>query len=404
MPKWTILPTADAALLQSAQSSKISDMSVLHDPRWADVHRRLRDELENLTETVLGRLRAELAGYARMPPEALRAGVRTNLDHALTILRHGGRPTPADLRATGALGTQRAQEGVPVDDVLRAWRIAGHELWMTHLRIARELGVDEAAQLEASRLIGEGVDLGLAAAATGYRAAGVRRSEADVAQRVRLLRGLMVGTSSAADMELLTSGYQLPADGRFRAVRCRPTDEAQARDAERALTGSGAGLVERLEQELVGVLAASAAPRPDLATGVGCAVALADLPRSFAEATAALDTALAFELTGAVTVDELGVKVAVATRPEIGARLSARFVDPLLAGGPAGLDTLDTVTEHLRGGLRVNRTAQALFVHPNTVRHRLRRFEDATGARLDDIEDVVGVWWALRHHEIHRAG
>jgi len=223
------------------------------------------------------------------------------------------------------------------------------------------------------------------------------RSAADIAQRTRLLRGLVLGTSSSADLDLLTSGYRIAADGYYRAVRCRPAGDSEARAVERAL---GCPLAEQVEHELLAVMRASTEPRPHIAMGIGSPVVLADLPRSFAEATAALDTAIAFGMSGAVTLEELGVKVAVATRPEIGNRLSARFVEPLLAAGATGTDILETVAAHLRAGLRVNRTAQALFVHPNTVRHRLRRFEESTGARLDEIEDVVGVWWALRHHTL----
>jgi DNA-binding PucR family transcriptional regulator len=34
-------------------------------------------------------------------------------------------------------------------------------------------------------------------------------------------------------------------------------------------------------------------------------------------------------------------------------------------------------------------------VHPNTLRHRLRRFEEATGANLRRPTDLVELWWAL---------
>lgn len=229
----------------------------------------------------------------------------------------------------------------------------------------------------------------------GHDSAAGRRPDAEIAQRARLLRGLVLGTSPPADLDLLASGYRMPADGCYRALRCRPGDDAQARAVERAL---GRALVEWVEQELLAVVPAATDAWPELAAGIGSAVALADLPRSFAEAAAALETASMFGITEAVTLDQLGVKVAVATRPEIGARLAARFVTPLLTAGATGADTLDTVAAHLRAGLRVNRTAQQLYVHPNTVRHRLRRFEEITGAQLDDIEDIVGIWWALRHH------
>ncbi len=50
---------------------------------------------------------------------------------------------------------------------------------------------------------------------------------------------------------------------------------------------------------------------------------------------------------------------------------------PLVAAGPAVLDTVATFLEQA-GSLEA--TARLLFVHPNTVRYRLRRVVDLTGA------------------------
>lgn len=375
--------------------------SVLQGPEWVRVNQRLVDELDDLTDHVLTRVRSELSGYAEVPIAVLRHGVRENLRRAMGVLEHGGRPTPDELNAAGRTATLRGEQGVPVGDVLRAWRLAAYELWMAHRRIAEEFGVGQSAQLQVMQLIHEGVDQGLDAAVAGHRRADMRRNRIDIAQRARLLRSLVLGTSTAADMDLLTSGYRLAPDTAFRAVRCRPANDAQAAAAERALAAEGTGLVELVDHELLGVVSASTTVQLTIPAGLGSPTTPAELPHSFAEAAVALATSTAFGIVGVVTVAELGAKVAVVTRPEIGARLAARFVAPLRAAGSTGADALDTVAEHLRNGLRVNRTARAMYVHPNTVRHRLRRFELATGAQLDDIEDVVGVWWALRHREIH---
>lgn len=372
------------------------------DPAWAAVHRRLVGDLDTLTETVMARVCGELDSYARIPAAELRAGLRANIREALTAIERTRVPTDGELGRAAMIGRVRAEQGVPVEDVVRAWQIVAHELWQARRRIADELTVGPAVQVESARLVLETIDRGLAAAAFGHGQPDVARPGVEVAQRRRLLRGLVLGTSTAADLDLLASGYQLGPRTTCRAVRCRPDGDEHARAAELELVRAGAGLIERVDGELLAVLPAEAAPTVSIAAGLGEPAPPAELGRSFTEAAAALATAEAFGLTGAMTPTVLGVKIAVATRPEMGDRLAARFVAPLLEGGPAGATMLETVAEHLRAGLRVNRTAQALYVHPNTVRHRLRRFELATGARLDDIEDVVALWWALRHHELHR--
>ncbi len=40
--------------------------------------------------------------------------------------------------------------------------------------------------------------------------------------------------------------------------------------------------------------------------------------------------------------------------------------------------------------------ADALFVHRNTLRYRLRTYAESAGLNLDRPEDAFTVWWALR--------
>ena len=62
--------------------------------------------------------------------------------------------------------------------------------------------------------------------------------------------------------------------------------------------------------------------------------------------------------------------------PSARTELIAGVYQPLLAGGPA---LLDTVTTYLEQGSSLEATARLLFVHPNTVRYRLRRAGELTG-------------------------
>jgi PucR C-terminal helix-turn-helix domain/GGDEF-like domain len=58
------------------------------------------------------------------------------------------------------------------------------------------------------------------------------------------------------------------------------------------------------------------------------------------------------------------------------AELIQEVYAPLLAGGPT---LLDTVMTYLEEGNSLEATARLLFVHPNTVRYRLRRVHELTG-------------------------
>jgi hypothetical protein len=56
--------------------------------------------------------------------------------------------------------------------------------------------------------------------------------------------------------------------------------------------------------------------------------------------------------------------------------LLAEVYEPMLSGGSA---LVDTVTTYLEQGFSLEATARLLFVHPNTVRYRLRRVSELTG-------------------------
>jgi DNA-binding PucR family transcriptional regulator len=65
---------------------------------------------------------------------------------------------------------------------------------------------------------------------------------------------------------------------------------------------------------------------------------------------------------------------------------------PLLAGGAALLDTL---TAYLEQGSSLEATARLLFVHPNTVRYRLRRVTELTGFTPSEGRDGFTLWIAI---------
>jgi hypothetical protein len=66
--------------------------------------------------------------------------------------------------------------------------------------------------------------------------------------------------------------------------------------------------------------------------------------------------------------------------------------EPLLRGGSA---LLDTVMTYLEQGNSLEATARLLFVHPNTVRYRLRRVTELTGVTPGDGRGGFALWTAV---------
>jgi len=79
---------------------------------------------------------------------------------------------------------------------------------------------------------------------------------------------------------------------------------------------------------------------------------------------------------------------------DVGARMELieHVYEPLHSGGAA---LLDTVTTYLEQGNSLEATARMLFVHPNTVRYRLRRAAELTGFNPGEGRGGFVLWLAI---------
>jgi DNA-binding PucR family transcriptional regulator len=137
--------------------------------------------------------------------------------------------------------------------------------------------------------------------------------------------------------------------------------------------------------------------------GLGTAGELSAAAASFALATRALEAATAFGRTGVVSIDDLSLRPVILSEDHLGERLVRRYLEPLRELGEFGATLERTVQQYLASGMRIDHSAKALIIHPNTLRHRIDRFQQLTGADLHRTEDVIEVWWALERRKVTRA-
>jgi DNA-binding PucR family transcriptional regulator len=90
--------------------------------------------------------------------------------------------------------------------------------------------------------------------------------------------------------------------------------------------------------------------------------------------------------------DELLPERALDGDPDARATLITDVYEPLLGGGPALIDTLVT---YLEQGSSLEATARLLFVHPNTVRYRLRRVAELTDYTPSVGREGFTLWVAI---------
>jgi DNA-binding PucR family transcriptional regulator len=93
-----------------------------------------------------------------------------------------------------------------------------------------------------------------------------------------------------------------------------------------------------------------------------------------------------------VSADELLPERALNGDADAVSILLTQVYQPLLAGGTALLDTLTT---YLEQGSSLEKAARLLFVHPNTVRYRLRRVTELTEYTPSVGRDGFTLWIAI---------
>ena len=94
--------------------------------------------------------------------------------------------------------------------------------------------------------------------------------------------------------------------------------------------------------------------------------------------------------------------MAVVDDHAVGASLLEHYVAPLEGLGHPGVEILNTVRAFLDNQGHHERTASQLYVHPNTVRYRIKRYEEIVGTSLRDTATMVGIWWALERRRVDR--
>ena len=97
----------------------------MRDRDWELLFDALARDHELLAASVSVEMRSQLASYEAIPLERLSADVLIELDRVLQSAR-AGRAAVSDrgLADLAAVGEARAEQGVPVDEMLRGWRIA----------------------------------------------------------------------------------------------------------------------------------------------------------------------------------------------------------------------------------------------------------------------------------------
>uniref|UniRef100_A0AAU3H0S4 Helix-turn-helix domain-containing protein n=1 Tax=Streptomyces sp. NBC_01401 TaxID=2903854 RepID=A0AAU3H0S4_9ACTN len=407
----------------------------------AVLHRAARvllDALPELTDRLVEALgEQEPAYHAALETESAQIWqeVHHSLRHNVASLIQPREFREAAHRTSRWIGETRAEQGVPLDAVMHAFRMGGAMVWQGLVDdTARRHPEDTRLLVHVAADVWNFVDEHCGVVADAYRQAERRLSWRRENRQRLMTAALLDGTARIADLPDAAAMLGLPVQGRYAVLALAGARRAPhgtgrpppvladatpalwhtAGELELAILPLGAAPVavepEARCDEGAGArpAAAGSAPGGELAAlaegltappgarvGIGSVVdGLARLGDARRLAETALRACPASG--GTVLLDENLPAALVVSSPGLGTALADRVLGPLDRLDPADRDVLiETLTAWLDSDGSAQRAGARLYCHRNTVLNRLRRFEQLTGRCLTRPSDAVEVSLAL---------
>ncbi|MFD4154409.1 PucR family transcriptional regulator [Streptomyces hydrogenans] len=385
-------------------------------------------DVDRLTDRAVDDIRAHSGTYASGDPvtrDDLWAICRDNMLRVLEDLG-GLAPTGGDFEgAARETGRRRAEQGVPLDIVLQAYRRGGRVLWQVmaeHLRTRTHREADSRdLELDAAGAVWETIDRYSVAMADAYRIAQLELQNQADTRRAALFEALLDGRADdPAIASAAAAALGVPAQDRYVVVvatqdPAAPPQPAPVLEAQglwsfwRPRSGRYAGIVRlprrdnpagrtapppgaRLDPALVRLLDALR-ERTGATAGVSPEFErLSQAGRALRHAEQTLRTLRAG--SGEVALFDARLpEVLLSARPDIAERIVTVNLGPVLVTGGERNALLSTLRVWLDHGCSASRAAELLYCHRNTVLNRIGRVAELTGRSSESGEARMG--WAL---------
>ncbi|MCK9903121.1 helix-turn-helix domain-containing protein [Frankia sp. Cpl3] len=355
---------------------------------------------DRIAPLVHTQISAHIATYERVPRADVEASVREIVADVCSLIRTGAVPPPASITQAEESSRARAKQGVPIHDIMHAFRFSMGGIRDAVLAIADEIGLGAAGIVHVVTLMWSYSDAYTANVVAIYRQSDIEGALEQARRAQQFLLGLLDRTLHGADLAVAASALLLDPTAQYRALRALPpggNPSAHLRELQRQATRHrGVSVLAAIGSQCVGIVTfRPEAVGDDILIALGPAVHLRALDHSFRSAGTVLTAATALGLTGVYALPDLSWRAAAAHAAEVNGMLRDRYLTPVTDQGTFGTLILEAVAAYLAQDRNIPRAARVIPVHVNTLRYRLRRFEELTRSSLDSTETIVEVSFAL---------
>lgn len=351
----------------------------------------------------------EWTDYSPVPREDLYEGCRRYLHRVLEILSgEAGNPDGDDVAA--AIGRRRAEQGVPLEVMLRTFRLGGRIVWEALVEQAHADHADADVVLEAATSMWTVIDGLSSTLSTSYRNTELERLRRDDQRRHALVEDLLSGRArdtafaqrTAQELDLPTGGRylvvvaEMRADGSFAlAGQHEALGGVHIRSVWQVRADTLVGLValeQRSEAGALEVLRPLARGRVAASPPVR---GLAEVGLAHQLALTALGTA-SYGTPELVSLEQRYPEALLVQSPDLAQRLLDSQLGPVLELPLKERDMLlETLTAWLEENCSTAHAAVRLHCHRNTVLNRLHRISTLIGRPLNGRAAYVSLSLAL---------
>ena len=344
--------------------------------------------------------------------KAVTVACREALGTIVRLLHDGRGPRPGDLDRLGAMGARQAESGVPLEVLLRGYRVAAKVVWHEVIgQPAQTHDLPPATVIRATEQVLEYVDDISAAVGQAYLETRERLMRQRDRDRDHVIQRLLAGDSSS-ELRRLAATAGLSLQPPYRVCACAFPGGGEAKALETAwrrgalVAGGEPGVwtvllpAEENDQAFwreVGQDAVEARKRP----GVPMVRAAGPVAATLGEAGEAARQAHRALHVGRMldperplhNSDEVGVFATLVQDRASLRRFVERMLGPLAADSPRHTE-LRTTLETLLLTPHLAEAASSLGLHRHTVVYRMRRLREL-GLALDDPQHRHQLWLAL---------